>query len=576
VRLSEIDYPDGGKKTFCYNDVAPSPTVTTTTLIDNTVSPNVQISSTAVADGLGHVVQTQLTSDPDGTDNTDTTVDGLGRIWKQSNPYRSTNDPTYRVTTHTYDPLGRITPVVQTDGSIACITYSGNCTTIADEAGKMRKSCQDGLGRMTRVWEDSNAANYETDYLYDALNNLIRVDQKGGDSNPANWRTRLFTYNSLSQLLSAFNPESGTVSYSYDANGNLVQKGSPKPNQTNPATTGTVNFCYDVLNRVTSKAYNTAACPPTSAIATYSYDQGTNGIGRRTGMDDGPGLASWVYDAMGHVVSEKRTTGPVRTTSYVYNQDGSVKSVTYPSGRTINYTYSGAGRMLSAVDPTGPINYITSAKYAPQGASSSYTNGFVAGGFAGITTTNSYNSRLQPVSISAASPTASIISLCYDFHSHTSINLPPCVFPAGTGDNGNVYQIVNNRDSNRTQNFTYDYLNRIQQANSSGPTWGETFTIDPWGNLTNRGAVGGKTYYEGLRQSALPSNQLTGFGYDAAGNMTSNNGTTYKYNQEGQLTNLIINTTNDIYLYDGDGRRVKKNIGPVTCGEGRTGDCWSQ
>ena len=42
-------------------------------------------------------------------------------------------------------------------------------------------------------------------------------------------------------------------------------------------------------------------------------------------------------------------------------------------------------------------------------------------------------------------------------------------------ERGNVYQIVNNRDNNRTQNFLYDSLNRIQQAYTNGSNWGETF-----------------------------------------------------------------------------------------------------
>jgi hypothetical protein len=45
-------------------------------------------------------------------------------------------------------------------------------------------------------------------------------------------------------------------------------------------------------------------------------------------------------------------------------------------------------------------------------------------------------------------------------------------------------QIVNNRDANRTQNFTYDALNRIQTACSSRPNWGESF-----GNATAPGGV---------------------------------------------------------------------------------------
>jgi len=40
---------------------------------------------------------------------------------------------------------------------------------------------------------------------------------------------RSFTYNSLSRLLISHNPESGKISYSYDADGNMLQKTSPAP-----------------------------------------------------------------------------------------------------------------------------------------------------------------------------------------------------------------------------------------------------------------------------------------------------------------------------------------------------------
>lgn len=61
----------------------------------------------------------------------------------------------------------------------------------------------------------------------------------------------------------------------------------------------------------------------------------------------------------------------------------------------------------------------------------------------------------------------------------------------------------------------------------------------------------------------MTTNQLAGFNYDAAGNMTGNGSATYQYNQEDQLTKFITTTT-DTYLYDGDGQRVKKNIRAVT------------
>ena len=70
-------------------------------------------------------------------------------------------------------------------------------------------------------------------YTYDALGNLLRVEQNGDTTDDSTqWRIRTFTYDSLSRLLTANNPESGTITYSYDADGNLLQKTSPAPNQT--------------------------------------------------------------------------------------------------------------------------------------------------------------------------------------------------------------------------------------------------------------------------------------------------------------------------------------------------------
>jgi YD repeat-containing protein len=160
---------------------------------------------------------------------------------------------------------------------------------------RRRKSCTDGLGRLTQVFEDPAGVNYETDYTYDALDNLLSVTQKGGTTSSALWRTRTFQYDSLSRLISASNPESGTITYTYDANGNLASKTSPAPNQTGSATV-TLSYCYDALNRLTSKAYTAQSCPMSSPVAMYLYDQSSfngltiaNGIGRRTGMTDQAG-----------------------------------------------------------------------------------------------------------------------------------------------------------------------------------------------------------------------------------------------------------------------------------------------
>jgi hypothetical protein len=63
-------------------------------------------------------------------------------------------------------------------------------------------------------------------------------------------------------------------------------------------------------------------------------------------------------------------------------------------------------------------------------------------------------------------------------------------FGAGTNDNGNVQSITDCLHTDRTQNFDYDNLNRLLDAYTSRTgtiktNWGEVYTIDPWGNLTN-------------------------------------------------------------------------------------------
>ena len=143
-RLTEADYPDTGKTTLAYNDAAPSPTITTTKLITS----NLSLSTTATMDGLGHPVQTELTTDPEGPVFTTTSYDGLGRKETVSNPYRSTSDVTYGSTTTNYDSLSRVTSIVEQDGSTVTTSYSGNQTTVTDEVGinaKARRTDSDGL-----------------------------------------------------------------------------------------------------------------------------------------------------------------------------------------------------------------------------------------------------------------------------------------------------------------------------------------------------------------------------------------------------------------------------------------------
>jgi RHS repeat-associated protein len=560
-----------------------------------------------VLDGLGRISQTQV-HDQDcaggaGLVKVDyaygyTPAQNL-RFQKSSTPYCNTPGSPYGLmTTTNYDVLGRVVSMVQADGSTVATTYSGTAvgaaSTVTDEAGKQRKSQTDAFGRVTAVWEDPGTANYETDYSYDVLDNLVSVVQKGGAAS-GSWRNRSFTYDSLSRLKCAANPEvgsglsapatcpatdsgtytTGTIGYTYDSNGNLLTRTAPKPNQTGSATVVTT-YAYDALSRLTQKSYNDGS----TASVQYGYDglalsgcaftismpTDPNPIGRRTGMCDGSGITYYTHDQMGRVTLQQRRTTP--STSgygdiYTYNLDGLVNTLKYPVTAVVhNFTYNGAGRPVTTTD-NASHSFVIAATYAPFGGVTSLSH-TTAGN---IVFQESYNSRLQPLQIvgKTGTPLANIQSSTCPT---TPGNLMHKLYDFNSGvDNGNVKTIVNCRDTNRTQNFIYDSLNRIKQAYTTGTgstSWGEDFTTDAWGNLTNRALHPGRVNYEMF--NAAPAdvrNRLPGVGYDAAGNMTSNGSTTYTYDAE----NRLIATAGYFYSYDGDGNRVLKcTTNPCTSG----------
>jgi len=413
-----------------------------------------------------------------------------------------------------------------------------------------------------------------TTYTYDTLGNLTNVLQGGS-------RPRTFVYNSLSQLLSATNPESGTISYTYDADGNLLTKVSPAPNQTNPAVTVTTTFKYDVLHRLNQKSYSDA-----TPLVKYSYDgvaylgctsalSTVNSIGRRTAMCDGAGQESSSYDALGRVLTDRRTTNSItKDFSYAYNLDSSLWKLTYPSGRIIEYHATGAGRSDWAKDVANSINYALTASYGPSGALSSLQNG------ANIVSTFYYNTRLQPCRISVKSSGTVPIN-CADATNVGNVLDFTYGFNAGTANNGNVASILNNRNHNRDQSFTYDELNRIKSAVSGATSgqdcWGQLFGhmnggtyvsgFDIWANLKeitpDPSRPGCSVGTLGLTINTLNRIADTGFSYDAAGNLNAEPQKTYTYDAENRMTQSVVSGVTATYVYDGDGKRLKKSSGKL-------------
>jgi RHS repeat-associated protein len=454
----------------------------------------------------------------------------------------------------------------------ASITLTAKTTGLATNYSVTGSSTTSFTASSTTLAGGSNAgglfAPLVTYYSYDTLGNLLRVEQRGGTTDSTQWRVRTFTYDSLGRLLTAQNPESGTIRYSYDLDGNLLQKTSPLANQTGSATQ-IVSYCYDELHRVTDKSYTPQPpvigqpCTLTGVVVHEAYDSGANAKGKLTSLADQAGTASYSYDVLGRLTGETRViSGISKSLSYGYNVDGSIKTMTYPSGATVTYTPDSASRSVSAIDSAHSINYATGATYNAPGSMVYLINGST-GTFAGMTNTYSYNKRLQPINMSSVLPSQTVYSIGYDFH-------------LGSGNNGNVWGITNYKDANRNQTFTYDALNRLASAQNTGTDclakvlqnkneyWGNSYSYDAWGNLTNK--IVTKCGAEGLGVTAdvhnwIHATSTPDYQYDAAGNMTFNATPptqNYSYDPENRLTGAA----GYAYIYDADGNRVEKVTPP--------------
>ena len=106
----------GARAQTTFNFSAPNVfpiTVQRTKSITNALSD----SATNFFDGLGRAYKGQHVCH--GTATVDTTFDGAGHAATVSNPYFTTADPTYGITTNLYDGLDRVTQTTKQDGSIS-------------------------------------------------------------------------------------------------------------------------------------------------------------------------------------------------------------------------------------------------------------------------------------------------------------------------------------------------------------------------------------------------------------------------------------------------------------------------
>jgi len=547
------------------------------------VDPNYYLETRTFYDGFGRVIQSQAeAASASQSIVASTQHNAAGQVLQQNAPYfyaaalggYRTPDWGQPKTATSYDAYGRTKQVTNPDSSKTCTYYQGLQTAVVYEqtAGGVYKyfqkiSTTDPLGRLSSVKDYTvaltpaaaacpapqwNATTYGvTSYQYDVADRLVKT------TGPDNAQITI-GYDALGRKTQMSDPDMGTWTYAYDQVSNLTRQ--------TDARGQTVCFYYDGLSRLRGKHTRTdLACPvwsdnPTLAVQ-YSYDAGANSIGRRTGMVDPSGSASWTYDSRGRVTSETKvvsgTGGGTFVTNWTaYDAMDRVRTMQYPDGESVTFSYTAQGPLKGV---SGTSVYVGDTLYNALGQVSDRYLGSAAGVVRQkLTYTQAENFRLTALQSGVSPNFNNLQNITYSYD-----------------DQGNVLTVVDAAAAyggSQTQTFTYDALNRLGSAQAAGGSNGtytqRSYVYTSAGNISSfEGAALGAN--DAAHKHAVT--HVAGaqrYWYDANGNATRRvNGSqdiTLVYDAENHVTSITGSGVNATYVYDGDGKRVKATVGGTT------------
>lgn len=425
------------------------------------------------------------------------------------------------------------------------------------------------------VIEDPTGQNLATDYTFDTLGNLRKTEQ--------GIQSRYFSYDSLGRLLRAKQPEQDvnsalalssadaitgnnqwTVAYSYDDNGNITSTTDAKNNY--------ITATYDNFNRLTFRNYSDSAMPDVSFYCDGT-ELGLSSIpasfkGKTTKVTSSVSETRYAsFDNLGRLLTHSQITdGQTSSTAYTYNLSGALIEETYPSGRVVKNVLNQDGELAMVQSRrnanTGFFTYAGNIAYNSAGAVQKMRLGN------GRWETALYNERLQltQIGLGATDADQNLLKLEYSYGTATQNN------GSLREQKITVPTIGSNTGFTAIQSYSYDDLNRLQSATetvSNNQTWKQTFSYDRYGNRRFDTSTGSTTTLAQSNSVTNPqidaaTNRFSanqGYLYDANGNLTQDaSGTQFLYDAENHqkevknASNAIIGT----YLYDGEGKRVKK------------------
>lgn len=446
--------------------------------------------------------------------------DALGRVVFESYP-SSLGCGAGAGTTKEFDILGRVTKITHGTGSFSEFVYaSGNQVSVTDERGFTTRYTYMSYGDPDAKWltKIESPEAITTIIGRNKIGQTINVWQ-GPDSERGGY-IRHYNFDSRYYLESIDNPETGLTVYGRDARGNVTSS--------QVGSSAISYFTYDGLGRKTLEDY-----PIGTPDVSYEYDDNSN----LKAIDNGASRIDYIYDLNDNLDLEAVSIdAKLFNVDYAINELDQVDSITYPSGRVVDYAPDALGRVSKVGD------YVNSISYYPNSAARQmvYANGQV--------TDYTINQRQWVDGITVGS-TSTIVDISY-----------------GYDETGNISSITDGVESAYSGAFTYDGMGRLDTANGN---WGlGSYVYDELGNITKVILGGGTRKLAYSRSNLLKTTTLPdgnhGYAYDDYGNVTTNDRFNYIYNDANQLTSaerlnasggsLITN-----FSYDGKGMRVSRN-----------------
>lgn len=488
-----------------------------------------------------------------GTAHAITTTVAYDSVFNRPVAFTDANGNT---STLAYDAKGNLTRISNAMGEVSTFSY--------DDQGK-RLTSTDPLGRVTTLSYDGADPTSMTDplgrqrqYLTDAVGREIATVDPVGNRTISDW-------DDLNRLVSSTDALGGVTSSTYDPDGNQLSRVDAKGN--------TTSYTYNSLGKVQS------TLDASSRSETVVYEPG----GRLKQVTDRKGMIrSMTYDALGRVKTVSYGATAANPTAYKSQVENtwdaanrltqivdktcgdpvnSPSCTTVVAANVITRNYDDFDRMIAEVTPQGEVDYT----YDNGGRKTTMTikNGAPGAQVAQPTITYTYDNANRLTGIHQAAGDinagqAQAIALVYDAAGQrTQITLANgCTVTYSYDNGGQVTAIVYKKaDGTLLGDLHYEYDGNGRTTSVSGS----------------------------LAQLNLPAADVTDAMYDASNRLLTWSGSSYTYDDDGNLTGDGINTyqwderdrlTNisaggtaiASFQYDSRGRRTAKTIGSETTG----------